>query len=172
MKKTLIVVDMQKDFITGSLGSLEAANIVGNVKAKIENYRSEGNEIIFTRDTHQENYLSTREGQYLPVTHCVEHTEGWEVVEELRIENAVYVDKPNFGYLGWKQYSLEEIELVGVCTDICVVSNALILKATFPEGTVKVDASCCAGVTKESHEQALAVMKMCQVEVYGEGEKE
>ena len=116
--------------------------------------------------------MSTREGQYLPVTHCVEHTEGWEVVEELRIENAVYVDKPNFGYLGWKQYSLEEIELVGVCTDICVVSNALILKATFQEGTVKVDASCCAGVTKESHEQALAVMKMCQVEVYGEGEKE
>lgn len=166
MKKTLIVVDMQNDFIDGALGSREAVEIVSNVKEKIRTYQNEGNNIIFTRDTHQENYLETKEGYYLPVKHCIEHTKGWEVLEELRIPDAIYIDKPNFGFSGWNQYSFEEVELVGVCTDICVISNALIIKATFPEIVVKVDASCCAGVTKQSHDQALAVMKMCQVEVY------
>ncbi|MHC1722175.1 MAG: cysteine hydrolase family protein [Aminipila sp.] len=168
MKKTLIVVDMQRDFIDGSLGSEDAAKIIKNVKRKIEKYQSEGNEIIFTRDTHQENYLDTREGQYLPVKHCIENTKGWEILDELSIPNAIYINKPNFGYLGWGTYHLQEVELVGVCTDICVISNALIIKAIFPESIVRVDGSCCAGITRQSHEQALAVMKMCQIEVYGE----
>ncbi len=167
MKRTLIVVDMQNDFIDGALGTKEAVAIVENVKQKIAEYYERGDEIIFTRDTHQANYMSTNEGKYLPVLHCVEGTEGWQVREGLAVPGAIYVDKPTFGYLNWAEYGLEEVELVGLCTDICVVSNALILKATYPEMKVSVDARCCAGVTPESHAAALVTMKMCQVEVIG-----
>ncbi len=168
MKKTLIVVDMQKDFIDGALGTKEAVAIVENVKKKIKEYQQNGDEIIFTRDTHQSNYLSTNEGKNLPVEHCIEGTEGWKIQEGLEVPGAIYIDKPTFGYLNWKEYNLEEVEMVGLCTDICVISNALIIKATYPEIQVSVDASCCAGVTPESHRAALTTMKMCQVKVTGE----
>lgn len=165
MKKTLIVVDMQNDFIDGSLGTKEAVAIVENVKKKIGEYAAAGNEIIFTRDTHQKDYLSTNEGKHLPVEHCIEGTEGWKIAEGLEVPDAIYIDKPSFGYLDWAKYNLEEVELVGLCTDICVVSNALIIKAVYPEIKVSVDSGCCAGVTPESHLAALTTMKMCQVEV-------
>lgn len=168
MKKTLIVVDMQKDFIDGALGTKEAVAIVDNVKAKIAAYQAQGDEIIFTRDTHQTDYMSTNEGKYLPVEHCIEGTEGWQIWEGLEVPDAIIVNKPTFGYLNWKDYNLEEVELIGLCTDICVVSNALIIKAMYPEIKVTVDASCCAGVTPESHDAALTTMKMCQVEVIDE----
>lgn len=168
MKKTLIVVDMQKDFIDGALGTKEAVAIVENVKKKIAQYQQNGDEIIFTRDTHQSDYLSTNEGKNLPVEHCIKGTEGWKIQDGLEVPEAIYIDKPTFGYLNWKEYNLEEVEMVGLCTDICVVSNALIIKATYPEIQVSVDASCCAGVTPESHTAALTTMKMCQVKVTGE----
>ena len=168
MKKTLIVVDMQKDFIDGALGTKEAVAIVENVKKKIARYQQNGDEIIFTRDTHQSDYLNTNEGKNLPVEHCIEGTEGWKIQEGLEVPGAIYIDKPTFGYLNWKEYNLEEVEMVGLCTDICVVSNALIIKATYPEIQGSVDANCCAGVTPESHMAALTTMKMCQVKVTGE----
>lgn len=170
MKKTLIVVDMQKDFINGALGTPEAEKIVDRVKAKIEEYRANGGEVIFTRDTHQNNYMETNEGKHLPVVHCVEGTPGWEIDSRLDVGDALCVNKPVFGYTKWLDYDFEDVELVGLCTDICVVSNALIIKALYPEIPVKVDARCCAGVTPESHRAALSVMKMCQVDVYGENE--
>ena len=165
MKKTLIVVDMQNDFIDGSLGTAEAVSIVENVAAKIAEYRERGDEVIFTRDTHHENYMETNEGRHLPVVHCIEGTQGWEIRDGLWFEGAEIVDKPSFGYTGWSGRDFSEIELIGLCTDICVVSNALILKALYPEITVSVDSSCCAGVTPDSHEAALVTMRMCQVEV-------
>ncbi len=168
MKKTLIVVDMQNDFIDGSLGTREAQAIVGKVKDKIKSYQENHGEIIFTRDTHTKDYLNTNEGKHLPVEHCIAGTEGWRIADGLEIADAVYIDKPTFGYMDWKHYNLEEVEIVGLCTDICVVSNALIIKATYPEINVTVDASCCAGVTPETHKAALDTMKMCQVNVIGE----
>lgn len=169
MKKTLIVIDMQNDFIDGALGTKEAQAIVPNVKKKIEEYKARGDEIIFTRDTHFENYLKTNEGKHLPVEHCIRGTHGWHISDD--IGNGVgyeVIDKITFGYNGWGEYYFEEIELVGLCTDICVVSNALILKAAFPDADITVDASCCAGVTPESHQAALTTMKMCQINVIGE----
>lgn len=168
MKKTLIVVDMQNDFIDGSLGTKEAQAIVDNVKKKIKEYQARGDEIIFTRDTHQEDYLDTPEGKKLPVKHCIYGTEGWKIAEGLEVPEGIYIDKPTFGWVHWNERSFEEIELVGLCTDICVVSNALILKAMFPEVEITVDASCCAGVTPKTHEAALETMKMCQIQVIGE----
>lgn len=168
MKKTLIVVDMQNDFIDGALGTEEAQAIVGRVKEKIAEYSSRGDEIIFTRDTHQEDYLDTPEGKKLPVKHCIYGTKGWEIAEGLEVPDCTYIDKPTFGWIHWNERKFEEIELVGLCTDICVVSNALILKATFPEVEITVDAGCCAGVTKETHRAALETMKMCQIRVIGE----
>ena len=165
MKKTLIVIDMQNDFIDGSLGTKEAEAIVENVSAKINGYKSRGDEIIFTRDTHHEDYMDTNEGKHLPVIHCIEGTDGWQIRSELDTEGAEIINKPSFGFTGWDKYSFEEVELIGLCTDICVVSNALIIKALFPEIRVSVDSSCCAGVTPESHEAALKTMQMCQVEV-------
>lgn len=169
MKKTLIVIDMQNDFIDGALGTKEAQEIVPRVQEKILEYRRNGDEIIFTRDTHHEDYLETNEGKHLPVVHCIEGTEGWEISDKLSVGDAVCIDKPSFGYTGWKEYALEDVLLVGVCTDICVVSNALLMKAFYPEIRVRVDASCCAGVTPKSHKAALETMKMCQIEVV-EGE--
>lgn len=168
MKKTLIVVDMQNDFIDGSLGTKEAQAIVGNVKKKIGEYQARGDEIIFTRDTHQEDYLETPEGKKLPVKHCIYGTKGWKIAEGLEVPEGIYIDKPTFGWVRWNERSFEEIELVGLCTDICVVSNALILKAMFPEAEITVDASCCAGVTPDTHRAALETMKMCQIQVTGE----
>lgn len=168
MKKTLIVVDMQNDFIDGSLGTKEAQAIVGRVKRKIAEYRENGEEIIFTRDTHQEDYLDTPEGKKLPVKHCIYGTKGWEIAKGLETPEAVYIDKPTFGWVRWNERSFEEIELVGLCTDICVVSNALILKAMFPDVEITVDGSCCAGVTPKTHKEALETMKMCQIRVIGE----
>lgn len=165
MKKTLIVVDMQNDFIDMALGTKEAVAIVPAVKAKISEYVKNGGEIIFTRDTHEENYLETSEGKHLPVEHCICGTKGWEIADGLYVSGARIIDKPNFGWGHWDRENLECVELIGLCTDICVVSNALIIKAAFPEIPVKVDSSCCAGVTPETHEAALATMRMCQIEV-------
>ena len=109
--------------------------------------------------------MDTNEGKHLPVKHCIEGTDGWKIAEGLEVPGAIYIDKPSFGYMDWAKYNLEEVEIVGLCTDICVVSNALIIKATYPEIKVSVDSSCCAGVTPESHLAALTTMKMCQVEV-------
>jgi nicotinamidase-related amidase len=169
MKKTLIVIDMQNDFIDGSLGTPEAQAIVPNVKKKIEEYDANGYNVVFTRDTHQKDYLDTNEGKHLPVEHCIEGTYGWQIASELDWELRPIVDKPTFGNLNWKSFfDFEEIEIVGLCTDICVVSNALILKAMYPDSNITVDASCCAGVTPESHKAALTTMKMCQINVIGE----
>lgn len=168
MKKTLIVVDMQNDFIDGSLGTKEAQAIVENVKKKIKEYQDNEDEIIFTRDTHSEDYLNTNEGKHLPVEHCIAGTHGWQIAAGLEVPGAKYINKPAFGWMKWNEFVFEEVELVGLCTDICVVSNALIMKAAFPEINVTVDASCCAGVTPETHKAALETMKMCQVNVIGE----
>ncbi len=163
--KTLIVIDMQNDFIDGSLGTKEAQAIVKNVRKKIEQYRKNGDEVIFTRDTHGENYLDTPEGRKLPVKHCIEGTHGWQIADGLLFDGAVCIDKPSFGYTRWSERSFESIELVGLCTDICVVSNALILKAQFPNADICVDSRCCAGVTPETHRAALDTMKMCQIDI-------
>lgn len=166
--KTLIVIDMQNDFIDGALGTSEAQAIVPNVKKKIEEYKSRGDEIIFTRDTHFENYLETNEGKNLPVKHCICNSYGWQIADGLEFDGCRYIDKLTFGWNNWEAHNFKEVELVGLCTDICVVSNALILKAAYPEIKITVDASCCAGVTPESHNAALTTMKMCQINVIGE----
>lgn len=176
MKKVLIVVDMQNDFVDAALGTKEAQAIVPAVIAKIESYA--GELVIATRDTHQADYMETSEGKHLPVPHCIEGTEGWEirgdVAEALNKVNAEILNKPTFGStsLAEKMVKLAketeeglEIELIGLCTDICVISNALLLKAYLPEAVIKADAACCAGVTPESHEAALLTMKMCQIDV-------
>ena len=164
--KTLIVVDMQKDFVNGALGTKEAESIVENVKNKINEYSENRDKIIFTRDTHFDNYLETNEGKYLPVKHCIKDSDGWKIVDGLEVDAAIYIDKPTFGYTKWSEYDLgNEIEIIGLCTDICVVSNALIIKALYPEANVTVDSNCCAGVTPETHEAALKTMKMCQINV-------
>jgi Amidases related to nicotinamidase len=169
MKKLLIVVDMQNDFITGALGSLQAQQIVPAVKAKIEMYRQSGDKVLFTRDTHDDDYMATQEGKYLPIVHCVEGTAGHLIAVGLNADGCEIFDKPTFGSLELAEQvaagKYDEIELCGLCTDICVVSNALILKAQLPETKISVDASCCAGVTEESHKSALLTMKMCQVNV-------
>lgn len=176
MKKILIVVDMQKDFVDGALGSAEAAAIVDNVVKKIEGFEGD---IIVTYDTHPESYMETQEGKNLPVPHCIKGTDGWELDEKVQaaLDKREYkaIEKPTFGSTELPLYIKEnynpselEIELIGLCTDICVVSNALLMKANFLETKVSVDASCCAGVTPESHNAALTTMKMCQVNVYGE----
>lgn len=169
MRKYLVVVDVQKDFVDGALGTPEAQAIIPRVKEKIAEYRVNGGKVIFTRDTHQKSYLETNEGKHLPVEHCIEGTDGWQVYEGLTESDSVILNKPTFGYLGWRKYIKDDeelqIELIGLCTDICVVSNALILKATFPEATIVVDSTACAGVTPASHEAALNAMKMCQIEV-------
>ena len=171
-KRALVVVDMQNDFVSGSLGTKEAVAIVPNVVQKIQRAIDFGVDVIFTRDTHQKEYLSTNEGLHLPVEHCIENTDGWQIVAELSQyeKNAVKIfNKPSFGstvladYIASEKYG--DVELVGLCTDICVVSNALLIKANCPEITVHVDSTCCAGVTKKSHLAALTTMKMCQVEI-------
>lgn len=167
--KLLIVVDMQKDFIDGALGSAEARAVVEGVREKVEAYQKAGDEVIFTLDTHEENYMDTQEGKKLPVPHCIRGTEGWELDASLKEYQGKRFEKNTFGSTAVMEYvqerAYESIELVGVCTDICVISNALLIKAALPEVPVLVDSSCCAGVTPESHENALNAMKMCQVAV-------
>ena len=175
MKKVLIVVDMQKDFVDGALGSAQAVAIVDNVVNKIENFDGD---IIVTYDTHAENYMETQEGKYLPVPHCIKGTDGWKLDAKVQtaLDKGAYkaIEKLTFGSTELPEYIKAtynpeeiEIELIGLCTDICVVSNALLLKANFLETKVSVDAACCAGVTVDSHNAALITMKMCQVNVIG-----
>ena len=166
--KLLIVVDMQNDFISGALGSKLAEAIVPNVVEKVKNYDGT---VIFTRDTHFADYMDTQEGKNLPVKHCIKDTTGWEICNELKPYANKVIDKITFGSVDLpnviKEYGeeIEEIELCGLCTDICVISNAMILKATFPEVKIVVDGNCCAGVTVESHQTALNAMKAVQIEV-------
>ena len=167
--KYLVVVDMQNDFINGSLGTPEATSIVCHVCEKVKTFEGV---VLYTRDTHESNYLGTQEGKRLPVEHCLKGTIGWALcddIENCRTSDIVF-DKNTFGSTKLAEYlqtasDVDSVEFVGVCTDICVISNALLLKAYCPEVKIIVDGSCCAGVTPESHENALAAMKMCQIEV-------
>lgn len=176
----LVVVDMQNDFIDGALGTEEAQGVVELVAKKIHEFDWE---IVATLDTHAENYLETQEGRLLPVMHCIDNTEGWELNKTIfdalqkrylsEGKNIPMFVKPTFGSreLGeWLENRdtsdpIDEIVLVGLCTDICVISNALLIKAYLPEVQITVDAACCAGVTNRSHENALAAMKMCQINI-------
>lgn len=171
MQDILIVVDMQNDFIDGALGTLEAQNIVPKVKKKIQNFPGK---VLFTRDTHEKDYLDTQEGRNLPVPHCIRNTPGWQIhpdLETLRKESPI--DKVTFGSreLGDilkaadREEPIQSVTLVGLCTDICVISNALLAKAFLPEAEIIVDASCCAGVTPKSHKTALEAMQSCQIRI-------
>lgn len=176
MKKFLIVVDIQNDFVDGSLGTLQAEEIIPKAVKKISEFSGE---IFVTLDTHFENYMETCEGKKLPVSHCIKGTDGWKlnkrILTVLENKNYTIVEKNTFGSIklpellrksvGEEEFS---VELIGLCTDICVVSNALLIKANFPEAEIYVDAQCCAGVTPESHKAALTTMKMCHISVTGE----
>ena len=171
MQDILVVVDMQNDFIDGALGTKEAVSIVPLVKDKITNFTGK---VLFTRDTHQDNYLSTQEGRNLPVSHCIKETEGWQIRHELdELRQTEAIDKPSFGSVELGQLLVDEnakepinsITFVGLCTDICVISNAMLTKAFLPEVQIIIDSKCCAGVTPESHETALSAMKACQIKV-------
>lgn len=174
MERYLVVVDMQNDFIHGSLGSKEAEKIVSNVVDKIENFQGT---ILYTMDTHDENYLNTEEGKNLPIVHCVKGTSGWELNQGIKTaieaKNGIEFRKETFGskelgnFLAEKadQNVIKDITFVGLCTDICVISNALLAKAFAPDIPIYIDSACCAGVTKESHNQALEAMKMCHIQI-------
>ena len=167
MKKVLIVIDMQNDFVDGTLANPQAQAIVNGIVKRIDEFDGD---VIATRDTHGENYLATTEGKHLPVTHCVKGTNGWEIVpaiaQALQRRNAVILDKPTFGYLNWEiLQNYGEVEMVGTCTDICVVSNALIIKATHPDLPLSVRTNLCAGTTQQNHDSALAVMACCQIKI-------
>ena len=167
----LVVVDMQNDFVSGALGTPEAAAIVPHVVDRVAAAVDAGEEIIFTHDTHREDYMTTQEGKNLPVPHCVKGNEGWQIIPQLQEYAAgrPCVEKPTFGSLALahlvNSVGYEEIEIVGLCIDICVISNALLLKAALPETPISVNAACCAGVTPASHANALEAMKMCQITV-------
>lgn len=173
MKKILIVVDMQNDFIDGSLGTPEARAMVAAAAERIRACRREGTALIATLDTHGEDYLNTAEGKQLPVLHCIRGTQGWQLHPRIReaLGQCLLVEKPTFGSVKLpalvKELAGDEqalhIELMGLCTDICVISNALLLKAHFPEAEITVNAACCAGVTPQSHEAALTAMESCQI---------
>ena len=199
-KKILVVVDMQNDFITGSLGTPEAQAIVPNVVAKIKEAQAEGVHVVVTQDTHDENYLNTNEGKHLPVVHCVEGTDGWRIEPSVyaAIEEAYKAEDPDMNVKLWSVRKLSfgsqaviseismymglaydaypnkdqvEVEFVGLCTGICVLSNAILAKTRWPEATISVDASCCACVTPQSHDTALAAMKLCQIEIKNQGKE-
>ena len=170
--KLLVVVDMQNDFVSGALGTKEAVDIVPYVVGRVVQAVNEGWDIIFTQDTHEEDYMDTQEGKNLPVPHCIRGSEGWQIIPQLQeyLEGRMRVEKPTFGSVQLANLlcfseSYEEIELIGLCTDICVISNALMIKAHLPEVPVSVNAACCAGVTPASHNNALEAMKMCQIAV-------
>jgi len=167
-KKVLVVVDMQNDFVFGSLANPAAQEIIPQIKSEIESDKYQ--KVLFTKDTHHSDYLNTYEGKHLPVEHCQYQTPGWDVVDGLKEfsnENNTIL-KPTFGFIDWRNVldeEYDEIVVVGTCTDICVVSNAIILHTTFPETKVTVFSSCCAGLTPEKHEAALSVMESCQINV-------
>ncbi|MBP3458183.1 MAG: cysteine hydrolase [Lachnospiraceae bacterium] len=174
MQEILVVVDMQNDFIDGALGTAEAAAIVPKVEQKIREFNGK---VFFTRDTHEENYLESQEGKNLPVPHCIRNTPGWEIRPELsELQKEIPIDKETFGSVKLgellkaedKENPIKKITFVGLCTDICVISNALLAKAFLPEAEIVVDAACCAGVTPESHKTALAAMKVCQIKIENE----
>jgi nicotinamidase-related amidase len=178
MSDYLIIIDMQRDFIDGSLGTPEAASIVPPVASKIESHvRANKGPVIFTYDTHDSDYLKTAEGGKLPTAHCIYGTDGWKlhpVIDELSKQSgSLTFKKPTFGSKDLAAYlaevntkeAIDSIELAGLCTDICVISNALLIKAFLPEVPIRVDSKCCAGVTPESHAGALSAMRMCQIEV-------
>ena len=171
MDKVLIIIDMQNDFITGALGTPEAKRIVPKVVDYLNNYEGK---VIFTRDTHYKNYLNTLEGTKLPITHCIRDTWGWEICDELKPYAEKIINKETFGFSDWeyllnvnttRKTAPDEIAICGLCTDICVISNALILRAAYPNVRIYVHKDMCAGVTPELHEQALEVMKSCQIDV-------
>ena len=172
MKQILITVDMQNDFIDGALGSREAVAIVPAVKERLKTFDGD---VYFTRDTHGKDYLQTQEGKKLPIPHCIEGTHGWQITDALLpyVQNATVIDKPTFGSVALAQHlkavhekePIASVTLVGLCTDSCVISNAMLIKATLPEVTVRVDAACCAGVTPHSHQTALDAMRACQIEI-------
>lgn len=171
MQDVLIVVDMQNDFIDGALGTPEAVEIVPRVRERILGFSGP---VLFTRDTHGEDYLKTQEGRRLPVPHCIKGSEGWQIRAELdALRTLPAIDKPGFGSpeLAEKLREMDgenhiaSVTLIGLCTDICVISNAMLIKAALPETAVRVDAACCAGVTPESHATALAAMKACQIDI-------
>lgn len=172
-KQVLIVVDMQNDFIDGVLGTEQAQAIVQNVVDKVKSFNGE---IVFTRDTHFENYIETNEGKNLPVPHCIKGSNGWQICSKLEsfvTENTAVFDKITFGSVELAEYlksitELEEVTLVGLCTDICVISNALLIKANLPEIVISVDEKCCAGVTPQSHNNAINAMKMCHINIINE----
>lgn len=173
--KLLLVIDMQNDFVDGALGTPEAVAIVPAVKARLEQAVKDGARVFFTRDTHTENYRNTQEGRKLPVPHCIEGTPGWQIIPALLpyTEGAPVFDKPSFGSVSLcqaieklaKESDIESITLIGLCTDICVISNAMLLKAFLPEVELYVEAACCAGVTPQSHQAALEAMKICQITI-------
>lgn len=175
MSKYLVVIDAQNDFVSGVLGSPEAQEAVPCIVDKVKNFPGI---VIFTRDTHDENYLESQEGEMLPVVHCVKETNGWNIIPDLfsSAEESLIIDKPSFGSIELADYlkeqnkidPIESIELVGFCTDICVISNSLILKAAFPDIPIWVDPGGCAGVSPESHKAALDVMKKSQVRIVGD----
>lgn len=171
MKKLLVVVDMQVDFVTGVLGTEEARAILPAVVSRVEQAQAAGETVIFTQDTHGENYLETQEGRNLPVSHCVRGTAGWQLIPELEGLSAGCrrIEKPGFGSAELAHIAAAEgydsIELIGLCTDICVIVNSMVLKTALPEVPISVRASCCAGVTPASHQTALEAMKMCQIAI-------
>ena len=171
--KVLAIIDMQKDFIDGALGTKEAVSIVPKVAARLKKAREDGETVVFTRDTHHADYLSTQEGRKLPVPHCMEGTAGWQIDAALPVLDAPVFDKPGFGSLALIDYlkglpELESVEFIGLCTDICVISNALLVKAFYPEATITVDAAACAGASVEGHKIALSAMKTCHIDIVNE----
>lgn len=171
-EKYLIVVDMQNDFAYDALGTSEAQDIVDRVVQKVQNFNGK---VIYTLDTHKPNYLETQEGKMLPVSHCIKNTQGWQLIDPLltlqKQNDDLVFEKGTFGSVDLAQYladeyvkgKVESVELIGLCTDICVISNALLIKAYLPELTLYVDSACCAGVTPEKHNAALETLKSCQV---------
>lgn len=172
-KNVLAVIDMQNDFIDGALGTKEAQAIVTDVADGIKKALERGDEVVYTRDTHFDNYMDTQEGRNLPVPHCIKGTAGWEIRDELKAlqnDDTKVFDKLTFGSVELAAYlktvdGLESVTLIGLCTDICVISNAMVIKANLPEVAISVIENCCAGVTPQSHKNALEAMKMCQIKV-------
>ena len=168
--KVLAIIDMQKDFIDGALCTKESVAIVQKVAARLAQARADGETVVFTRDTHHADYLSTQEGRKLPVPHCLEGTDGWQIDAALAVEDAPVFDKPGFGSPALIEYlrslpALEGVEFIGLCTDICVITNAMMTKVALPEVPLSVRADCCAGVTPQSHETALQAMRVCQISI-------
>lgn len=167
MKELFIVIDMQHDFINGALGSAATEAVVPAVKAAIAGAQKRGAEIVYTQDTHDAEYLTTQEGKKLPVPHCIRGTHGWEILSELYLTGARVFEKPTFGSTALAEYAraggYDTFTLVGVCTDICVISNAMLLKAYCPEAEVRVIAAACAGTSQQNHAAALTAMTCCQI---------